>query len=665
MRRRTLIAGVICRSVLLFVWLISFCTAALYGASFSLSHFGFGPVKVETSLTILKTGSYLRATATNATDEPIEEMRLCLLAMGVRECLFEMWTTKPLNPGEQVSWDLSSRILPPNAVHDMTVLGLERLSRSALAQRTIIEAAALLDREPALARSLAERARTYDPANMEARDLWRILEERATAAHGSLLSARVSVRLCNADSAEKTLHEIGKWRDTFLAEFKTVEQEIASARVANTALQRWSEHRPSETLTLIAEIDRFVAFGSCAVAVSARLKGEISAWQTAQAADNQRQRDARAEEARRMLAEKIKSGEAGNLGAQQWLANAYSLGDGAPADAVQAVRWLRKAIDQNDPWAATSLAKMYLRGQGVPLSTTEAAKLLAKAADQGYKDAQYSMALLLQDGIGVPQDFVRAHMWANLAAAAGHTGALQLRDDIAKLLPPERLAAAQELAAAWEPRGTVSGRLRASGVLELISTGSGFAVAKDGYVITNHHVIDGCTTVRLVDGSSQSIASVIAADQVVDLALVKADHPFELIPAIRDKNPGLLEPVWAAGFPLNDVLFAFNITPGAVSSESGFKNDTTRLQHTAPTQHGNSGGPLLTRDGNIAGVVVEQLKATVAQNVNWAIKSSILRAFLDSQHVQYSNGPISSRPLEAAALADRARRFTVLLECWK
>ena len=69
--------------------------------------------------------------------------------------------------------------------------------------------------------------------------------------------------------------------------------------------------------------------------------------------------------------------------------------------------------------------------------------------------AQYNLGLVYALGKGVPQDFVAAHMWANLAAT--HTGelhenALELRKRITLLMTPVQIAEAQRLAREWKPK---------------------------------------------------------------------------------------------------------------------------------------------------------------------------------------------------------------------
>ena len=55
-------------------------------------------------------------------------------------------------------------------------------------------------------------------------------------------------------------------------------------------------------------------------------------------------------------------------------------------------------------------------------------------------------------GPGVPQDYVRAHMWFNLAAAPGYPGAAAKRDSIAANMTPAQIAEAQKLAREWQPK---------------------------------------------------------------------------------------------------------------------------------------------------------------------------------------------------------------------
>jgi serine protease Do len=114
------------------------------------------------------------------------------------------------------------------------------------------------------------------------------------------------------------------------------------------------------------------------------------------------------------------------------------------------------------------------------------------------------------------------------------------------------------------------------------------------------------------------------------------------------------------------------MTIGNLSSLSGMGGDTRLVQITAPVQPGNSGGPVLDSAGNLMGVVVSKLNAIkaakitgdIAQNVNFAINANVLRSFLDANSVEYETAS-SDKAIASTTIAEKAKAFTVLVECWK
>ena len=102
-------------------------------------------------------------------------------------------------------------------------------------------------------------------------------------------------------------------------------------------------------------------------------------------------------------------------------------------------------------------------------------------------------------------------------------------------------------------------------------------------------------------------------------------------------------------------------------------NDDTRVvQVTAPIQPGNSGGPVLDEGGNVIGVVQSTLGtvATAAktgripQNMNFAIKASIARVFLDSNNILYGT-TVTDRRIDVSQISETAEQSVLLVECWK
>ena len=109
-----------------------------------------------------------------------------------------------------------------------------------------------------------------------------------------------------------------------------------------------------------------------------------------------------------------------------------------------------------------------------------------------------------------------------------------------------------------------------------------------------------------------------------------------------------------------------------MSSLTGIGNDSRMFQISAPVNPGNSGGPLIDDSGHIVGIVTSKLnalrtaKATgdIHQGANFAIKSSIIRIFLDLNNVDYETAR-SRSPRSSTIIADEAKKYTFLIECWK
>jgi S1-C subfamily serine protease len=207
--------------------------------------------------------------------------------------------------------------------------------------------------------------------------------------------------------------------------------------------------------------------------------------------------------------------------------------------------------------------------------------------------------------------------------------------------------------------------------LELAYSGSGFAVTKDGHILTNNHVVDECREVRV---TSRGPAQVLATDPREDFALLRIGGRFRAAATFRrGRGVRLGEEIMVAGYPLQGLLSSdLNITSGVISALSGPGDDRGILQITAPIQGGNSGGPVLDRSGNVVGVVVSSLDpikfakvlGDIPQNVNFAISGLSARAFLENYDVPYGLAP-SRLDRRSADVAADAPGFTVLVECWK
>jgi serine protease Do len=135
-------------------------------------------------------------------------------------------------------------------------------------------------------------------------------------------------------------------------------------------------------------------------------------------------------------------------------------------------------------------------------------------------------------------------------------------------------------------------------------TGSGFIFDSDGYIITNHHVIDGADQiiVRLAD-RREFEAEIIGSDPQSDIALLKVDA--EDLPTLDFGDSKTLRPgewVVAIGSPFN---FDQSVTAGIVSAKGRSTNQQQYvpfIQTDVAINRGNSGGPLLNMEGEVVGI---------------------------------------------------------------
>ncbi|PDT88528.1 serine protease [Bradyrhizobium sp. Y36] len=205
-------------------------------------------------------------------------------------------------------------------------------------------------------------------------------------------------------------------------------------------------------------------------------------------------------------------------------------------------------------------------------------------------------------------------------------------------------------------------------------SGTGFVVSANGHIVTNNHVIEGCSDLKgNLTGEAAMALRVVSSDATNDLALLQAPSTatFKEVARIRDRSIRSGDSVVAIGFPYRGLLSSdFTVTTGIVSSLSGMRNDSRFLQISAPVQPGNSGGPLFDTTGQIVGVVtgkLDNLRIAVAtgnipENINFAIKTGALRDFLDNSVVPYQTAEPKGE-LKTTDIAANARAYTMLISC--
>lgn len=141
--------------------------------------------------------------------------------------------------------------------------------------------------------------------------------------------------------------------------------------------------------------------------------------------------------------------EQGDRDGQFGLGLLYANGWGVELNDDEALKWYRLAVEQGHAEAAYNLAVMCANGWGVPQSDDEAFKWYSIAAEGGFTTAQISLGKMYAIGFGAPQDNVQAHKWYNIAAMLDDYNAEFERDDLARMMSPEDITKAEELAAKW------------------------------------------------------------------------------------------------------------------------------------------------------------------------------------------------------------------------
>jgi localization factor PodJL len=125
------------------------------------------------------------------------------------------------------------------------------------------------------------------------------------------------------------------------------------------------------------------------------------------------------------------------------LGTLYEKGLGVKKDADIARRYYVQAAERGNAKAMHNLAVLDADGGGKGANYASAAQWFRKAADRGVGDSQYNLGILYARGIGVEQNLAESFKWFSLAAAQGDADAGRKRDDIAKRLDPQSLAAAR------------------------------------------------------------------------------------------------------------------------------------------------------------------------------------------------------------------------------
>ena len=166
------------------------------------------------------------------------------------------------------------------------------------------------------------------------------------------------------------------------------------------------------------------------------------------------------------------------------------------------------------------------------------------------------------------------------------------------------------------------------------STGSGVIVNEKGYIVTNHHVIDGAKELKVILNSGKEYpATIVGFDERSDLAVIKIEEKNLPYATFGDSSQLMVgERAIAIGNPLGTELMG-TVTQGIISAVNRTvqveDKTLTLLQTDAAINSGNSGGALINGYGEVIGINTIKMYATGVEGIGFAIPSNEVKTVLD------------------------------------
>lgn len=368
----------------------------------------------------------------------------------------------------------------------------------------------------------------------------------------------------------------------------------------------------------------------------------------------------------------LASAEQGNSLAQFSLAETYMKGEVVSKDIKEAIKWLKLSAGQNYPHAQFLLGKtlltnsvnsaerdtaliwleksldrqetsyeaeaeyligdIYSSGDIVEPDEKKALEWYTRSAGRGYAKAQFKLGTI-NFSEGGKEKFIEAYKWFILAEDGGEEKAKEAKLVLRAQLNSEELLIAQKKASKFKIRkpDAKSGQ---------VSTGTGCLVSPDGYILTAHHVISEAAKIRVRHMKDLYDAELVSSQEANDIAILKIEgSDFSCLPIKASRRVKLGDSVFTVGFPNISIQGSQpKYTRGEISSLAGVQDNPWNFQISVPVQPGNSGGPLVDAKGNIVGVVIStlaqqrawQMTGSIPQNVNYAVKSSMVLNFIEA-----------------------------------
>ncbi len=191
------------------------------------------------------------------------------------------------------------------------------------------------------------------------------------------------------------------------------------------------------------------------------------------------------------------------------------------------------------------------------------------------------------------------------------------------------------------------------------SQGTGFFINQNGGILTNFHVVNDCDNVVAYVKGRPYEASPVAFDKQNDLAVVRISHRSKEYPVLEEQGAIMGQEISVFGYGRQNLSASHVETyPSLSTGVISYLGDPVHIHFTAPVQPGNSGSPVINDDGEIVGIVSSSANAltyarqtgTLPQNINRAVRSSVVRRFLAGNNVPFGSGSQGVSPRQTVTV---------------